>query len=66
MPFQARLFLQHQKGVGFYHLSYYQEIIEALTVFIGDEEEQMQMRKRMGSALGMFEVVYRKHPKVDL
>lgn len=60
MFFQARLLFQHQKGIGFYHLSYYQEIIYAFGDFVKDEEELLQTRKRLGEALGMFEVTFRK------
>lgn len=31
--------------------------------FIEDEEERLQTRKRLGAALGLFEVTYRKPPK---
>ena len=63
MPFQGTVFLRHQNGVGFYHLSYYQEIILAFDDFIDDEEERHQTRMRLGAALGLFEVTYREPPK---
>ena len=63
MPFQGSVFLQHQNGIGFYHLSYYQEIILAFDDFIEDEEERLQTRERLGAALGLFEVTYRKPSK---
>lgn len=63
MPFQGSVFLRYQNGVGFYHLSYYQEIMLAFDDFIEDEEERLQTRQRLGAALGLFEVTYRKPSK---
>lgn len=60
MSFQECVLLQHQKGIGFYHLSYYQEIIFAFGDFVDDEDELLHTRKRLGEALGMFEVTFRK------
>ncbi len=63
MLFQARHLLFHQKGLGFYHLSYYQEIIHAFSRFVDDPDELLQTRRRLGEALAMFEVITTRNDK---